>query len=327
MPRKLNYLNVSWPLDFTSLFPEQRALLVEIGFGNGDYLVNLARTRPDANVIGLEISSQAMDKAERKISQLGLRNVRPIHSTAETALAHLLPPESVTEFHINFPDPWFKKKHSRRRLIKRETADMLTSRMVKDGTLLLATDILAYAELAHETLSSSPGLSNTLGTPWARDLPGRFRSKYEAKAAREGRRAYFFLYNRNSTAVAHPAIIKELDMPHLFLYSPLDAAALVARFETSRGRHGDIHIALLRAYADPRRDAAVFEVVVQEHTIDQHTMISLSPRDAPGEYIVKMTGLGHARPTYGMHRAVAAVGEWVAAQDERARVLEWKLRG
>ncbi|MDE2949476.1 MAG: tRNA (guanosine(46)-N7)-methyltransferase TrmB [Chloroflexota bacterium] len=327
MPRKLNYLNVSWPLDFASLFPERRPLLVEIGFGNGDYLVNLARTRPDANVIGLEISSQAMDKAERKIAQFGLSNARPIHTRAETALAHLLPPESVNEFHINFPDPWFKKKHSRRRLVKRETAELLASRLVAGGTLLLATDILAYAELAHETFSASPGLSNALEAPWARDLPGRYRSKYEAKAYREGRRAYFFLYKRNTTPLAHPAIIKELDMPHLFLYSPLDAAALVGRFETTRRRHGDIHIALLRAYADPRHDAAVFEAVIEEPTIEQHTMISLSPRAEPGEYIVKMTGVGHARPTAGMHRAVAAVGEWVAAQDEGAQVLERKVRG
>lgn len=326
MPRKLNTLNLSWPLDFTSIFPAPGPVLVEIGFGNGDYLVNLARTRPDANVIGLEISSQAMDRAEHKISKFGLRNVHPIHTRAETALAHLLPPESVSEFHINFPDPWFKKKHSRRRLIKRGTVDLLISRLATGGTLLLATDILAYAELAHETFSDSPGLSNALRTPWARDLPGRFRSKYEAKAYREGRRAYFFLYNRNRTPVAHPAIIQELEMPHLFLYSPLDAAALVERFETQRRRHGDVHIALLRAYADPRRDAAVFEAVIEEPTIEQHTMISLSPRQAPGEYIVKMTSLGHARPTYGMHRAVAAVGEWVAAQDEGGRVLEWKLR-
>lgn len=326
MPRKLNYLNLSWPLDFTSIFPSQGPVLVEIGFGNGDYLVNLARTRPDANVIGLEISSQAMDKAEHKISKLGLSNARAIHTRAETALAHLLPPESVSAFHINFPDPWFKKKHSRRRLIKRETVDLLASRLAAGGKLLLATDILAYAELAHETFSGSSGLSNALETPWARDLPGRFRSKYETKAYREGRRAYFFLYKRNVAPVAHPAIIKELEMPHLFLFSPLDAATLVARFEATRSRHGDIHIALLRAYADPRRDAAVFEAVVEEPTIDQHTMISLSPREAPSEYIVKMTGLGHARPTYGMHRAVAAVGEWVAAKDAGGRVLEWKLR-
>ncbi len=326
MLEKLNTLNLSWPLDLAALFPESRPLLVEIGFGNGDYLVNLAATRPGNNVIGLEISSQAMDKAEHKIAKLGLGNARPIHARAETALAHLLAPESVSEFHINFPDPWFKQKHSRRRLIKRATVDLLASRLRIGGKLLLATDIPAYAELARDTLAECAGLSNTLDAPWVHTLAGRFRTKYEAKAYREDRRAYFLLYQRNARPVMHPAIVKELHMPHLFLYSPLDAAALVQRFAAQRSQHGDAHIALLRAYADPRSDTAVFEVVVEEPTIEQHTLISLSPRAEAHEYIVKMTSVGHARPTAGMHRAVAALGEWVAAQDEAARVLEWKLR-
>ena len=326
MLRKLNYLNVSWPLDFGALFPEQRPLLVEIGFGDGGYLINLARTRPDANVIGLEISSQSMDKAEQKIINHGLQNARPIHTTAETALTHLFPPETVTEFHINFPDPWFKKKHNRRRLIKRETVDLLTSRMVQGGTLMLATDIAAYAELAHETFSNSAGLTNAFGTPWSRELAGRNPTKYESKAYREGRRAYFFCYFRNSRPVAHHAIVKELEMPHLFLFSPLDASALVQRFKTKRSKCGDVHIALLHAYADPTRDTAVFEAVIEEPNIEQHTMILLSPRNEPHEYIVKMTSLGHARPTYGMHRAVQAVGEWAAAQHDEAKITESKLR-
>ena len=325
--RKLSYLNLSWPLDLADLFPDARPLLVEIGFGNGDYLIDLARARSDANVIGLEISSQAMGKAEAKIAALGLSNARPIHARAETALAHLLPPESVSEFHINFPDPWFKQKHSRRRLMQAKTARLLASRLTKDGKLLLATDIAAYAQLAREALEGCVGLVNRLDAPWTHDLPGRRPTKYEAKAYREGRRAYFLLYERAAAPIHHPPLVKELDMPHLFLRSPLDAEALVARFESSRARHGAAHIALLRAYADAKRDAAVFEVVVEEPTIDQHTMIALSPRAAPGEYMVKMTAVGHARATAGMHGAVAAVGDWVAAQHDEARVLARKLRG
>ena len=95
-------------------------LIVEIGFGNGDYLIHLAETRPDHNIIGVEISSQSLAKAEAKIEKRGLLNVRPIHCRAETALAHMLEPEAVAEFHINYPDPWFKKRHQRRRLIQRK---------------------------------------------------------------------------------------------------------------------------------------------------------------------------------------------------------------
>lgn len=327
MLRKLNYLTVGWPLDHAKLFPEEQPVIVEIGFGNGDYLIHLAQLRPDCNILGFEISSQSMARAERKIEKLGLANIRPIHSTAETALAHLLEPKTVTEFHINFPDPWFKKRHHRRRLFKQETVELLTSRLTPGGRLLLATDIVEYAEVAHKILSRTPGLHNALDSGWVYQLPDRFQTKYETKAYREGRQAHFLIYRRNDNAVNHPKVIKEVAMPHLFLCSPLNAVELVKRFDTVRKRDGDISIALLHAYADAVRDEAVFEVVVEEPTIEQHTMILLSSRDQPNEYIVKMTSLGKARPTAGMHRAVAAVGDWVASQHEGARVLERKLQG
>ena len=326
MLQKLSYLNTPWPLNFALLFPLAQPLVVEIGFGNGDYLVHLAETRPDCNVIGLEISSQSMDKAELKIETSGLTNVRPIHSTAETALAHLLLSESVHEFHINFPDPWFKKKHSRRRLIQRDTVDLLTSRLVTGGKLFLATDIIEYAEMAHDILHDTPGLTNEFDRPWENEIDGRFLTKYEINANREGRHGHFFMYRRNTAPVAHQPVIKELDMPHLFLQSPLNATELVDRFQTNRSRQGDIAIALLHAYANAKRDTAVFEVVIEEPTIEQHTMILLSPREAENEYIVKTTSLGHARPTFGMHRAVQAVGDWVVAQHTKANITERKLR-
>ncbi len=116
-------------------------------------------------------------------------------------------------------------------------------------------------------------------------------------------------------------------MPHLFLSTPLSAAEITERFQATRRTYGDMHIAILRAYADPKRNTAVFEVVAEEPSIEQHTMIMLAPRAEAGEYIVKMTSLGHARATLGMHRAVAAVGEWVAGLDTAGLVLARKLRG
>ncbi|MCY4062933.1 MAG: tRNA (guanosine(46)-N7)-methyltransferase TrmB [Chloroflexi bacterium] len=327
MLRKLNILMLDWPLRPERLFPLVQPLIIEIGFGNGDHLIHLARTQPDCNILGFEISGQSMDKAEAKIAKLGLDNVRPIHGRAETALAHLLAEASVTEFHINYPDPWFKKRHQRRRLISRDTVDLLASRLVTAGRLLLATDIIDYAEMAHEILSTTPGLVNQFDAPWVNEVAGRFVTKYERKGYREGRRGHFFRYARDDRPLAHPPLIQEWEMPHLFLHSPLSAADICARFESTRRRLGEVHIAILHAFADPKRNVALFEVVVEEPTIEQHTMIMLAPREKAGEYIVKMTSLGHARATPGMHRAVAAVGEWVAGLDGEGKVLARKLRG
>ena len=326
MLKKLSYLTVDWPLDDASLFPNVQPLIVEIGFGSGDYLIHLARTRPGYNIIGFEISSQSMAKAESKIEKARLDNVRPIHASAETALAHLLAPESIHEFHINYPDPWFKKKHGRRRLMKRGTVDLLTSRLVRGGTLLLATDIAEYAEMSHGILSQTAGLTNRFSRPWVDDLAGRFRTKYEMKGCREGRCGHYFIYERNARPAAHPAVVRELDMPHLTLHSPLDAAAIVERFAAVRSQSGSVHIAILQAYVNPHRNIALFEVRVDEPTIEQHTMIRLAPRQAENEYIVQMTSLGHARPTWGMHRAVSAVGDYVAGLHEDGRILARRVR-
>ena len=326
MLRKLSYLTVDWPLNQDLLFPRAQALIVEIGFGNGEYLVHLAEARPECNVLGVEISSQSMDRAEARIDKRGLTNARTVHCRAETALAHLLEPESTAEFHINYPDPWFKKKHHRRRLIKPETLAYLTSRLIKGGELRLATDIREYAELAHEALSRTPGLDNQLESAWVNDIAGRFRTKYELRGYREGRRGHFFRYKRDAKPVEHPPLIRELEMPHLFLQSALSAEEIVERFEATRVSAEGIHIAILKAFANRSRDTAVFEVVVEEPTIEQHALLSLSPRAETGEYIVKATAVGHARSTYGMHRAVAAVGEWVVSLDAESRILARKLR-
>lgn len=324
--KKLNYLTVDWSLDYTKLFPTAQPVIVEIGFGNAEYLIHLGEAYPDHNIIGLEISSQSMDKAERKIKTRGLTNVRPIHSTGETALAHLFAPETIQAFHINYPDPWFKKKHSRRRLIKRDTVDMLTSRLVIGGQLLLATDIIEYAEMSHEILAATDGLTNTFDKPWMDDLDGRFRTKYEMKGYREGRPGHFFIYQRNDQPVHQPPVIKDIEMPHLFLYSPFNAEEIVAKFQQTRTESNGVHIGILRAYANAHTNSAVFELVIEEATIDQHTMLVLTPRDADNEYIIQMSTIGHARPTYGMHRAVQAVGDWVTSLHESAHITEVKLR-
>ena len=97
-------------------------------------------------------------------------------------------------------------------------------------------------------------------------------------------------------------------MPHVILRSPLSAAEIVDRFAPKKLSLAGAHIAMLHAWLGRERDVALFEVVVEEPSISQHTMIRLAARAGAGEYIVKQTTIGHARSTLGMHRAVAAVG-------------------
>ena len=322
--RKLNSLALPWPANWTDLFGIPRPLIVEIGFGYGTYLLHLARTNPDANVIGLEVANKCLTAAENAIERLGIANARVIHSTAEIALHHLFEPATLSQVHVNFPDPWFKKRHGHRRLMRRETLDAIVNRLAPDGQFYLATDILPYAEMSAELLADTPGLDNMLDTPWVSSLPGRFVTKYEAKARRAGRECYYFAYRRNNLPAPDLPVIKELDMPHLVFTSPLTFDDMLARFERREYAEDGTHIAFLYGYRGEH--SLLFEVYVKEPTIDQRVAVMLVEREDAHEYTLQLGMLGHPRSTPGIHLAVRLLGEWLAGLHPEARVLKSKLQ-
>lgn len=323
--KKLSYLNLGWSADWTAIFGVEAPLIVEIGFGNADHLIHLAQTHPDHNIIGIEIATRSMDKAESKIASHGLKNAVAVHATGETALAHLFAPQSVQEFHINYPDPWFKKRHSGRRLIKPETVNMIASRLVTGGKLFLASDIVAYAEMAHEVFLQTPSLTNILDLAWVNEIEGRFRTKYEQKGIKEGRPGNYFVYQRNEQPVPYIPAIKDLEMPHLFLTTPHSASDIIKQFHQMEIESKGVYIKVIEAYAN-LRNVIFFEINVEEATIDQHTAVVFAPHEKENEYIIQMSTIGHARPTYGMHRAVDVVGEWIVSLHEDAHIIARKLR-
>lgn len=325
---QLSSLTLPWPVDWAALFGAERPLILEIGFGRGAFLVHLARTRPDASIIGLEISNQCLVAAEKAILRHGLSNVRVIHSMAETALHHLFVPASLEQVHVNFPDPWFKSRHQHRRLMQRATLDAIVSRLKMGGEFYLATDILEYAEMSAELLAQTPGLDNLLPAPWVNKLAGRIVTKYEARARAEGCPCYYFAYRRN----AHPApdvpVIQELEMPHIVFTSRADLDSIFTRFEPWKFSAGDIHVHFLAAYRG--QHSILFETHIAEPTIDQRIALMLLARppleDGTREYTLQLSTLGHPRPTAGIHRAVSALGDWLLGLHEGAQAIKLKVR-
>lgn len=322
--RKLSSKTLSWPTDWASLFGAARPLIVEIGFGYGAFLLHLAHTNPDANVIGLEVANRCLTAAESAIERHHIANVRVVHSTAETALHHLFEPATISQAHVNFPDPWFKKRHSHRRLMQRDTLDAIVNRLEPGGLFHLATDILAYAEMSAELLAETPGLDNLLDTSWASSLPGRYVTKYEAKAQRVGRPCYYFAYRRNDLPAPALPVIKELDMPHLVFTSPLSLDNMLAQFERREYAGDGTHIAFLYGYRGDH--SLLFEVYVKEPTIDQRVAVMLVEREETCEYTLQLGMLGHPRPTPGIHLAVSLLGEWLVGLHPEASLLKSKLQ-
>ncbi len=323
MMQKLSSLRLPWPTDWTALFGADRPLVLEIGFGYGQFLQHLARTRPDANIIGLEIANQCLDSAERAIDRKHLTNVRVIQSMAETALHHLFIPNSLSEVHINFPDPWFKKRHGHRRLIQRDTLDVLVSRLQPGAMLYLATDIIEYAEMSAELLRETSGLDNTLSADWANDMPGRVVTKYEGRAQRDGRTCYYFAYRRNQQAAPDVPVGKEIEMTHVVFNTPLSLDEMLARFEGSEHKLGDTIVRMLHGYRG--RNVLLFEVYIHEPTLDQHISLVISPRETQHEYTLKVGTMGYPRSTPGLQRAVSLMAEWLMSLTPEAKVVKHKL--
>ncbi len=322
--QKLSSQTLPWPVNWQELFGVERPLIVEIGFGYATYLIHLAKQNTNANVIGLEIANRCLVEGENAVEKHNLTNTRIIHSTAETALHHLFEPETISQIHINFPDPWFKKRHGHRRLMQRDTLDTIVNRLIPGGKLYLATDILAYAEMSAELLAETPGLDNLLEAPWANDLPGRVHTKYESKARRVGRACYYFVYQRNIIPAPDVPVIKEPPMPHIVLESQLSLEEIAAQFAPLEHKVDEHYINLINVYHG--RYNLLFEAFVKEPTIDQRVALILSPRERQNEYTIKLGVIGHPRPTRGMHEAVGLLGNWIVSLHPEARILRHKIQ-
>ncbi|MBC8098711.1 MAG: tRNA (guanosine(46)-N7)-methyltransferase TrmB, partial [Armatimonadetes bacterium] len=233
--RRLRATDLPWATDWAAIFSTDlaRPLILEIGFGYGQMLKHLAHTRPDANIIGVEISNESLLRAEAAIQHGKLPNVRVVYSRAETALYHLFAPDTLHAIHINFPDPWFKTSHTHRRLMQRATLDVMVSRMQVGAHLYLATDIAEYAVMSAKLLAETAGLTNLLDAPWVHTLPGRTVTKYEARALKEGRTCHYFAYERNGEPALPIPVYQDAPMPHLIFTSPLTLEAMQSQFQAS----------------------------------------------------------------------------------------------
>lgn len=326
-PPQLNVYNLPWPTDWAEVFGtsgQDRPLIVEIGFGMGHMLRYLSRRSPGANIAGLEISNMCMEKVERALMRGELPNVRLVFGRAETALHHLFEPASLSEVHIHFPDPWFKARHERRRLMQRDTLDVLVNRLKPGALLYLATDIVEYAEMSAALLAATPALENCHATPWVTQPTDRVTTKYERQAVAAGRTCHYFTYRRNDQPAPAVPVIREVEMPHIVLETPLTLEEIQARFAPHTYSEGERSVNYITSYRS--ETALLFEVYIHEPTIDQHNALILVRGEQANSYTLRMAPLGSPRPTEGYHVAVRHLGEWLVSLSPSARVTQYKVR-
>jgi tRNA (guanine-N7-)-methyltransferase len=171
--------------------------VLEIGFGRAEVLIGLAAAQPERAFLGVEVSRKRVVKGARRVARAGVANVRLVHAPAESLLERALPPASIAEIWINFSDPWPKKRHHKRRLLRPAVAALLARALVPGGRLHVATDHEGYAAWIAAVLAAEPALENACAPePFSRTPPERPETRYEAEFRAEGRPLHYFEYRR-----------------------------------------------------------------------------------------------------------------------------------
>lgn len=198
LPRVGIDLSQPAPADLGSLFPPgMSAVWLEIGFGGAEHLIWQAQTNPDVGLIGCEPFEEGLVKALTAIDDGGLGNVRLLGDDVRPLL-RWLPAGSLGRVFMLFPDPWPKKRHWKRRLFSPDLLRLLQRVMKPGAELRLATDIGDYARTALVAVRQTPAFrwAAERSEDWRVRPPDWPATRYEAKAAREGRRCYFFRFIR-----------------------------------------------------------------------------------------------------------------------------------
>ncbi len=183
------------PLDLMQVFGREAPTVVEIGFGHGENLWQLAARHPEKNFIGIEVYRAGMGALMAQCHQHQLKNVRIICDDAVDVFSRYLLDAVLEGIWIFFPDPWHKKRHHKRRLIQTEFVDQISRKLIPNGILHLATDWQDYAEHMLAVLDANSNYINLSGHgSYAKRPSSRVESKFERRGMRLGHGVWDLLY-------------------------------------------------------------------------------------------------------------------------------------
>lgn len=184
-------------IDLNQLFGRCAPRTLEIGFGNGDNLAALAARHPERDYLGVEVHDPGVGHLLLRMEREGLTNIRIARHDAVEVISSWLPPCSIDETLIFFPDPWHKKRHHKRRLVQPAFLEQLARVMPPGGRLHLATDWAPYAEQMLEVCEASPWFDNVLADGgYAARPETRPVTKFERRGLKLGHEVFDLLFER-----------------------------------------------------------------------------------------------------------------------------------
>jgi tRNA (guanine-N7-)-methyltransferase len=184
-------------LELAALFGREAPVVLEIGFGMGASLVEMAKNAPDKNFIGIEVHSPGVGACLSSAAEAGVTNLRVFCHDAIEVLDLMIPDGSLSCLQLFFPDPWHKKRHHKRRIVQPEFAQKIRQKLAIGGVFHMATDWENYAEHMLEVMSVAEGYRNTSATGnWVERPEWRPLTKFEQRGHRLGHGVWDLIFER-----------------------------------------------------------------------------------------------------------------------------------
>lgn len=185
------------PLDLPTLFGRSAPVTLEIGFGMGDALLEMAAAAPERDFLGVEVHRPGIGRLLAGLDAGSLTNVRVIEGDAVQVLERMLGDGVLDRVLLLFPDPWPKKRHHKRRLLQAAFVELAARRLAAGGLFHAATDWAPYAEQMREVLEACPQFENCAG-PGAYSARPDYRpqTKFERRGVALGHAVFDLLYRR-----------------------------------------------------------------------------------------------------------------------------------
>ena len=184
-------------LDYQKTFARRAPLMLEIGFGMGASLVEMAQAAPQQDFIGIEVHVPGVGKLFHSMEEQGVDNIRVYCDDAVDVLKDCIADNSLDRIQIYFPDPWHKTKHRKRRLITPDFIQLLRAKLKATGVIHLATDWEDYAKQMMKVMTAAEGFKNQAGESCFSARPD-FRpiTKFEKRGERLGHGVWDLLFDK-----------------------------------------------------------------------------------------------------------------------------------
>ena len=202
-----NAFDTSWPtyglkladgaIDTDAVFGRTGPKVLEIGFGMGDSLLQMAAAEPETDFIGIEVHPPGVGTLMNTATAEGISNLRVYLADANDVLEECFASQSIDRLQLYFPDPWHKKKHNKRRIVQPQFVQLVREKLRPDGVLHMATDWEHYAEQMLETLDAAEGFENIAGIGQYSSRPDyRPMTKFEKRGERLGHGVWDLIYKK-----------------------------------------------------------------------------------------------------------------------------------